>query len=70
MWFGTLGPEIVSLVAPQKDDAVLVNKQSSAFFDRIRVSHNIALFDMQRQYVDVVSSEEVICYLENTPIAI
>lgn len=33
---------------------------SDAVFDRVGISHNVALFDMQRQYADVLDSETVI----------
>ena len=33
-------------------------------FDRIRISHDVALFDIDRQYGDVVASAEVIQHLE------
>ena len=36
-------------------------------FDRIPISHAMSLFDMDRQFADVVSSEEVVEYLENHP---
>jgi len=32
-------------------------------FDRLEISHKVNLFDMDRQYADVVSLEEVISYL-------
>jgi len=34
-----------------------------AVFDRIPISHAIALFDMDRQFADVVRTEEVLTYL-------
>ena len=34
-------------------------------FDRIDISHKVNLFDMDRQYGDVVSLEEVLTYLRN-----
>ena len=33
-------------------------------FDRVEISHRVALFDLDRQYADVVDSEEVIRYFE------
>ena len=33
-------------------------------FDRFRVSHLAALFDLDRQYADVVSSDDVLAHLE------
>ena len=35
-----------------------------AVFDRIPVSHAISLFDMDRQFADVVGEEEVVSYLQ------
>lgn len=40
-----------------------------AVFDRIPISHAISLFDMDRQFADVVPAEQVISYFENTPSA-
>jgi len=37
-----------------------------AVFDRIPISHAISLFDMNRQFADVVSTEEVMEYLRNS----
>ena len=34
-----------------------------AVFDRIPVSHAISLFDMDRQFADVVATEDVLGYL-------
>ena len=36
-----------------------------AVFDRIAISHAISLFDMDRQFADVVSVEDVLNYLKN-----
>jgi len=36
-----------------------------AVFDRIPVSHAIALFDMDRQFADVVGQDEVLAYLRD-----
>ena len=38
-----------------------------AVFDRIPISHAISLFDMDRQFADVVASAEVMRYLEQLP---
>jgi hypothetical protein len=35
----------------------------TAVFDRIPVSHAIALFDMDRQFADVLPVEEVLAWL-------
>jgi maleamate amidohydrolase len=40
-----------------------------AVFDRIPISHAISLFDMDRQFADVVGTGEVIQYLEALPAA-
>jgi len=36
-------------------------------FDRIGLSHRVALFDMDRQFADVVKLEEVLAYLARLP---
>jgi Amidases related to nicotinamidase len=36
-----------------------------AVFDRIAVSHAISLFDMDRQFADVVSQDDVLAYLKS-----
>ncbi|OWT59119.1 cysteine hydrolase family protein [Candidimonas nitroreducens] len=36
-------------------------------FDRIPISHAISLFDMDRQFADVVSSADVVQYLDGIP---
>lgn len=36
-------------------------------FDRIEVSHRVALFDMDRQFADVVRLEQVLAYLAGLP---
>ena len=33
-------------------------------FDRIEISHRISLFDMDRQFADVVDLEKALCYLK------
>lgn len=38
-----------------------------AVFDRIAISHAISLFDMDRQFADVVAVPEVLQYLETVP---
>ena len=38
-------------------------------FDRIPVSHAISLFDMDRQYADVMSRADICAHLERTPAA-
>lgn len=38
---------------------------SDAVFDRVAISHHVALFDMQRQYADVADSGEVIAMLNH-----
>jgi maleamate amidohydrolase len=37
-------------------------------FDRGEVSHAINLFDMDQKWADVMSSEDVIGYIENLPL--
>ncbi|MCX5515738.1 hydrolase [Kaistia algarum] len=39
-----------------------------AVFDRLAVSHAISLFDMDRQFADVMTSDEVIAHLRSRPI--
>ena len=39
---------------------------SDCVFDRIQISHRVALFDLDRQYADVMDSEEVIHHLRST----
>jgi hypothetical protein len=36
-----------------------------AVFDRIPISHAISLFDMDRQFADVVTMQEALKYLGN-----
>jgi nicotinamidase-related amidase len=36
-----------------------------AVMDRIPVSHAISLFDMDRQFADVVKCDEIVAYFEN-----
>ena len=36
-------------------------------FDRVQVSHEVALFDLDRQYADVVNSDSVLSYLSGLP---
>ena len=38
-----------------------------AVFDRIPISHAISLFDMDRQFADVVTVEDVLAYLGDAP---
>lgn len=38
-----------------------------AVFDRIPISHAISLFDMDRQFADVVAVEEALAYLKGLP---
>jgi len=38
-----------------------------AVFDRIPISHAVSLFDMDRQFADVVASADVMRYLEHLP---
>jgi maleamate amidohydrolase len=38
-----------------------------AVFDRIPVSHAISLFDMDRQFADVLPTDEVLDYLQRRP---
>lgn len=40
-----------------------------AVFDRIPISHAISLFDMDRQFADVVGVDEVLTYLRRLPAA-
>lgn len=41
---------------------------SDAVFDRLPISHAISLFDMDRQFADVASADEVIAELRRRPI--
>ncbi len=41
---------------------------AEAVFDRIPVSHALSLFDMDRQFADVVGVDEVVTYLEQRPV--
>ena len=36
-----------------------------AVFDRIPVSHTISLFEMDRQFADVVDCDDIVRYLES-----
>jgi maleamate amidohydrolase len=38
---------------------------SDCVYDRVQISHDVTLFDLDRQYADVVNSEEVIKYLRS-----
>lgn len=40
---------------------------AEAVFDRIPVSHHVSLFDMDRQFADVVPTDQVVAYLETLP---
>ncbi|MCD0503157.1 cysteine hydrolase family protein [Bordetella petrii] len=43
---------------------------AEAVFDRIAVSHAISLFDMDRQFADVVATDDVVDFLRQTPAAL
>jgi hypothetical protein len=36
---------------------------ADAVFDRFKISHDVALFEFQRQYADVLSSHDVIKHI-------
>jgi maleamate amidohydrolase len=38
---------------------------SDCVYDRVQLSHEVSLFDLNRQYADVISSEEVIKHLRS-----